>query len=54
MADRKPGRPSTGVMISTRIDADVLAAIDAMAEQAQATRAETIRALLAQAMNEEH
>lgn len=47
MTDRKPGRPSTGVAITTRIDPATLAEVDALAEAWGVTRAEAIRRLLA-------
>jgi metal-responsive CopG/Arc/MetJ family transcriptional regulator len=40
------GRPSTGVKVQVRIPADLLAEFDAVADEADMTRAEVVRYVL--------
>lgn len=48
--ERRPGRPEIGPAVQVRLPEDLLEQIDALAEQAGISRAETIRQLLEKAL----
>jgi metal-responsive CopG/Arc/MetJ family transcriptional regulator len=51
---RGPGRPSTGVRVDIRIPVDLLIQIDYMAEHEETTRADIVRLLLTERLDQIH